>query len=356
MHKIKKTLRALGAAASIMFFTSYSDKQTIDSYHLESGVNISCFQKSDFSIREKQSIDKLVNDGYSSININIGYLQDDQVSSNIDPEPLFDSVHVSKLMDYAASRGLKIYLRPFINCKDNSSRKEILPKDPDKWFSDYDKILKTLLKNHPRDYDLYICSELDMLLLSFPGRFSQLVQNIKETGFDGKIIHSIIFNYDLDTNKISLLNNIPVDMIGIDFYVSMVHEDLDENHKFYEPKYYIDRIFDKSKKPVIFTELGYRSIVNGASMPLSHQDKGLAVDYGLQQALYENFIKALLSDNPSTEKNMGLFFWITDTPIYTDDIFLSSAYSQDGYSFFGKPAESAVKEYNKKRLFFKYRK
>lgn len=355
MKNILTTVKTLSLVSAIALFTSYVDKESMDKYHLESGVNISSSENKPFSDAEKNAIDKLAREGYSGININIGYFQENNTRSEIYPEPETNKKHLEDLIEYSTSKGLKIYLRPLINNNDNSSRKENIPADLDEWFSQYSKILKDITKKYSeKKFDLYLSSELDNLLLAHPERFEKLAYEIKELGFTGNLIHSIIFNYDLDTTKIKLLNNLPIDIIGIDFYVSMTNPKLNDDQKYHEYKYYLEKIFKTAKKPVIFTELGYRSIPDGNIMPWSHQQKNLPTDYKLQEKSYRNFLKALTSKEFNNDKNLGIYFWISDMNDYSSDILLPEDSRQDGYSFFNKPTEEVVKKFNKERLFFKY--
>lgn len=359
MHNRLNILKVLGLTSTLILFTSYVERESIETYHLESGVNITKISTQDksnaLSYTEKASLDTLVAQGYSGININIGYLQDNKFSGIISTEPEINLEYVKALIDYAESKNLKVYLRALINNRDGSFRKEIAPENPDEWFSQYSQILRKI-SNIPvkKKYDIYLGSELDELLLSHPKKFEELIKKLRTDGFNGKIIQSIIFNYDADTSKINVLNNLPIDIIGIDFYVSMMHKETSEKKRYYEPKYYITKIFDTSKKPVMFTELGYRSIEKGNINPWNYRNNDLSTDYSVQKRCFENFFKALLCKDFKNEKNLGIYFWITDNKSYDEDILLTKDSRQSGYSFFNKPAEDVVRKFNKERLFFKY--
>jgi hypothetical protein len=355
MKNILTTLKIACLTSTLLLFTSYVGKESTEKYNLESGINISSSTNNPFSEKEKQAIDKLARGGYSGININIKYLQKNNTSSEIYPEPEINKKHLEDLVNYSISKGLKIYLRPLINNEDGGSRSKNLPLNIDEWFTQYTSILEDLTKKYSdKNVNLYIGSELDSLLEIHSEKFEELAYDIKESGFTGNLLHSIIFNYDLDSAKINILNKLPIDIIGIDFYVSMENAQLAEQDKFYEAKYYLQNIFKWSKKPVISTELGYRSIPNGNIMPWSHQEKNLPSDYTIQKKSYDNFLKALLSKEFKNKKNLGVCFWISDTNNYTSDILLSKSERQDGYSFFNKSTEDVVKNFNKARLFSKY--
>jgi len=358
---LREIFTAVGVPCAIMLFTSYVDKTPIEKYDLKSGVNITLFedaqniQNDSLSKEEQKTIDKISNEGCSGININQQYYQDILSSSEIDSTSKFSDSHLEQILNYAQSKGLSAAIRPLLETRDEAPRNQIMPADVDGWFQDYSRILTKLCKIESSEkFDIYLGSELDELLVAHPEKFNELAQNIRNSGFKGRIIHSIIFNCNSDTSKILLLNKIPVDVIGIDFYVRMQNTELPDSMKFYETKYYLNEIFSKSEKPVLITELGYRSVRdNNGSMIFDYRFEGY-VDYDMQKKHYDNFIKALTSKEFINDKNLGVYFWITDYPSYVTDINLSKYHRQTGYSYFNKPAEEIVKKYNEDRIFIKY--
>lgn len=348
MRKIlNKILITTILISSIPLFTSYLDRKKFNEFNLDSGINLTCFKKINFDFSSISVINKILYNGFSSIVLNPIYFQDDLKSSNIIQHSQFDNKHLEDLIDHAESKNLEIILKPMINTYSGESRTKINPKNIDEWFNDYSRILFDLLelKNIHKVKSLIAGCELDDLLIKEPERFNNLANNLKEK-FHGDLGYSITFNSDEDLRKVRLLDKLNIDFIGIDFYVQMKNKDLADTLKFYEPLYYLNRITKYSAKPVIITELGYRSIKN-SNMMFNYRIKD-EIDANKQKQCYENFFKAII--NKKNKKIKGIYFWITDNDNYIKDIFFN--HSLIGYSIFDKPAENTLKEFNKKRFFF----
>jgi len=358
---IKQALLTAGLVSLMLTSVSYVNKKKIDSYHLKSGVNITCFEKQEFSSREESSIDRLIESGFSTIALNPIYFQDNIESSEIEQQSSFDEKHLDDLITYAQSRGLDVMLKPLINTKSDESRTQIMPQNIDEWFQNYNNILVSLAKLG-RKHDVYgmtIMCELDSLLIHYPKKFEETISKIKETGFNGKLTAAVVYHDESCNEKIEILNQLPIDFIGIDFYVSMLQSDLSKEEKFYEQLYYLEKIQSIAQKPLLIAEVGYRSVENGNKRPMyNYRIKGNK-DQEIQKESYENFIKAFTHKKLDKNKLEGIFFWITDSQhLYTHDILETPVQFgipwEIGYTPFNKPAEEVMKKYNKDRLWFKY--
>jgi len=342
---MRSILRKSLIAMLFPFLTSYIDKKDFDKYHIESGINLTCFKGKNFDEIDKKAIDRLIENGFYSVVANRVYFQDNLNSSNIFNTSNFSEKHLESLF---SSYNFNKTLRILINTKTDESRTLINPSDINLWYKYYYNIIKENLelanKNNIEKFD--IVSELDNLLISHPKLFKDLALNIKNI-YNKDIGISVTFTNDEDLKKIILLNDFPIDFIGLDFYVSMENDSLKD--KFFEPLYYLKRINEYSKKEIIIMELGYRSVNKGNKKPMFNYKIQDYKDDKIQKESYENFFKALLSKELGNNKIKGINLWVTDNNFYYEDILNSNS---TGYSIFNKEAENVIKKFNKDRLYY----
>ena len=210
---------------------------------------------------------------------------------------------------------------------------------------------------------MVIRTELDQILSRNPEHFNRLIDSIRARGYIGKMIYSAAFSSELDTAKITQMNRLKLDDDGVDLYTNL-HKQysrkigsrklIDNKGKIrdetyiinegpYEFMYYFDRIFAKTNRPVIFTEVGFRSIEHGNRWPYYNFDTAGACDYYVQDLCYKNWLEALKIASAHGYHIDGSIFWITDDADFVNSIFHADS---TGFSPFGKPAADALREYN----------
>jgi len=352
----------------------FGDTETRPINPIPVGINWTGWNKDRLETKDAKVIDKISADRYYDVAINPCYEQNSTVSSSIDSVPSMSYEYMRELVKDASSKNLNITIKPLINAKsqgsDQTSRSYFSPKNIDEWFEDYTRIYLNLYHNildsakaQSRDIDINIGTEIDSILYKYPERFDRLIDTLHSAGFQGRTTYSIEFASELDTSKIHLLNNIKVDYIGIDFYVSMHklyskkhdkrdvidaegniarQEDYVVDEGPYEVLYYFNKILASASKPVKFTEAGVRSIEHGHRWPnFDSRIKGNADNY-VQLKWYQNWVAALKLASSQRMDIIGTDFWITDNSDITEDIYHADS---TGYSYFRKPAEKAIKKY-----------
>ncbi len=328
--------------ASLFLFlisNSYVDKKELDKKYLNSGINLTCSEKVPFEDKEKKAINRLLEIGFSSIFVNPSYYQDSLNSNEINQNSRFDKKHLDDLIDYANDNHIRIWIKPLINTSDGFPRTKILPEDIEKWTNNYDNIILELTKTaiNKSVEGLIIGCEIDNILENYPFVFNNLISKIRRSGYEGKLGYSIGFSSLKDTEKIEILNELPLDFIGLDFYVSM------HNNDKYEVKNYFERIKNVSNKPLIITEFGYRSVEKGNKWPMFNYKLNGKKDEDVQNQSIKNFYDALLITNNIE----GVIIWVTDNSLYYKDVLEKNA--QLGYSPFNKKAQKNLIEFNQKR-------
>lgn len=336
------------SALSLLGISNYFINKEIKKYSVETGINLTSFGRQSFSIKEQQTLEKLAKDNYSTILLNPIYYQDKINSSKIDTLGNISKEYLEKIIDFAKNTEQKIILKPLINSFSEDSRTKFLPENQEEWFENYSKIILNLSKiaKEKQIFGLCIGCELDNLLEKYPLEFCKLISKIRVEGYKGNLIYATTFCEERDTNKIKILNNFDLDFIGIDFYVSMEKERKKRPYP-YEFAYYLDKINNVSKKPYLLTEMGYRSIKSGNKWPYFNYKINEREDFQLQKNSFEN---ALIASNLKKTKLKGIYFWATDRNSFVGDVIDPKP---TGYSYFKKPAEKIILDYNHKRKFLK---
>jgi hypothetical protein len=320
-----------------------------------------------FSAKDAKALDRIESDKYFAVSINPAYYQQSSISSVIDTLPSMSFEYMRQVKQYALSKHLNVIIKPLIDARSGSPRTYFSPKDIDRWFEDYTKIYLRLLENidSTKNIDMVVGTELDSILSKYPERFNRLIDTIKAAGYSGKIIYSAAFSSELDTVKILQMNDLKTDDNGIDFYVSMhkynskkydrrpiigpdgkiIQQEYAVNEGPYEFIYYFDKIFAATKKPVIFTEVGFRSVEHGNRWPFYDYLAQGAPDNAIQKTCYQNFLEALkLASNMRRYDIPTVYFWVTDNSDFWQSVFHADS---TGFSTFRKPAERAIYNYNK---------
>lgn len=342
---------------------SFINKKDLEKYHVQSGVNItkfaniSGFNEEKLSENDKKAFDKLKKLNFSYIVINDLYTQENLNSSKVTGTNYFNEKYLDEMIKQY-SNDFSFVLRHLLNSKDKQSRTRIMPNNIEKWSESYNKSVVDMTKKAKMlgIKDINIGSELDSLILTHPEVFESTITSIRDIGYTGSITIATVFSGDNSLQKVRILNNLPIDRIGIDFYVSAKNENLSDDKKFYEYKYYLDKILSESKKSVEICEIGFRSVKNGNRRPMFNYRLIDSTDMNVQFKAYEDFFKAI--NKLKSNKYYGTAIWITDTDFFSKDILKTHTnHSREawpiGYTPFNKPAERALKDYNQKRIFRK---
>lgn len=343
----------------LLYLTSISfvNKKNLEKYHMGSGVNITKINNYEFSKKDKLAIDKLENMNFSTLVINDIYYQKSINSSFIENTDFFNERYLGDFIRFSKNE-FSFVLRHLLNSRDKKSRTKIMPNNILEWSKNYDKSVSDLAKK--ADYldigEINIGSELDSLILNQPQVFESAIKAIKKTGYSGKISIATVFSGDNSIEKIKILNELDVDKIGIDFYVSAKNEKLSKENKFHEYLYYLKKIVDASDKPIEICEFGFRSVEDGNKSPMFNYKLKGNEDYKIQEESYKNFYKAL--EFISAFKISNINIWSQDTYDFRIDILDNPIMRSDGvwnigYSPFNKLAEKEIEKFNKKIRLYK---
>ncbi|MGD8539591.1 MAG: hypothetical protein PVI66_12825 [Candidatus Aminicenantes bacterium] len=232
--------------------------------------------------------------------------------------------------------GLKVMLKPHVDALSGDWRGTFKPEDSEVWFDNYTDMMMIFAKI-ARDDGVEIlsigCEFVELTSAEYTLDWRKLIQAIRNV-YDGPLVYAA--NWGREALQVEFWDDL--DFIGIDSYFELTNKtdpNLDELLAAWTPYLFqIESIHQTWHKPILLTEIGYRSI-DGANMrPWDWEIPG-ELDL-LEQALcYQAVIRAF------GEKSWlhGIYWWN-----WEPDISLGGPIDR-GYTPFGKPAEIILKEW-----------
>lgn len=303
------------------------------------------------SAASAQSLDEVVSTNANSVAITASYYMASGRSSDIyaDPQKTESLANVATAIDDAHARGLSVLLKPHVDAVDGTARTKLAPSDPAAWFADYKQILldNAELAEAKGVEMISLGTEIDGLTgAEYRGYWVDIINSVRAV-YSGKLTYAA--NWD-GAGQVSFWDKL--DVIGIDGYVPLSQATQGSLADFvagwtqvpidnyfntifegHSPVEYYHQLSLKTGKPVIFTELGYRSVDRAASNP---GDSGMAgrADAQEQVDLYNAFFH-VWSQQGDWFKGVYAWHWSPSatSPMPTD------------YQLEGKPAEAVVKQW-----------
>jgi hypothetical protein len=263
----------------------------------------------------KRSLDNLAATGANSVALIIPYYQSSITSIDLDrgwntptDEALIEAIK------YAHSKGLKVMLKIHPEVKTNEWRGLINPDDRAGWFGNYGNILEHYATLGQEQGAESLCLGAEMFKVTSPSSNSTNTENWHklidrvETKFSGSLTYSAQHTYPREAEEIEFWNRL--DFLGFAAYFALAPDDpnpsLDTLKAAWDKvnKEAISPLTDKWGKPVLLTEIGYRSMDNTHADPWDWGRDGSS-----NEAEQARNYEALLS-YWSTQPNMaGVYFW-----------------------------------------------
>ncbi len=232
--------------------------------------------------------------------------------------------------------GLKVMLKPHVDALSGDWRGTFQPEDPEVWFDNYTDMMMIYAKT-ARDEGVEIlsvgCEFVDLTTPENSLNWRTLIQTIGNV-YDGSLVYAA--NWGREALQVEFWDDL--DWIGIDSYFELTNNTnptLDELIAAWAPYLAeIESIHQAWHKPVLLTEIGYRSI-DGANMrPWDWEIPG-DLDLSEQALCYQAVIRAF--EDKSWFR--GVYWWN-----WEPDISLGGP-TDRGYTPYGKPAELILKEW-----------
>ena len=306
------------------------------------GLTLAGLSGTDFAQqRAGRLVESSADAGADWISVAPGWYQPAHDANRIRPDPSRTPPDddILRLIDRAHTAGLRVMLKPFVDSDDGVWRGDIRPADPAAWFAAY-----ASMTHHYAD--LAQGAGADLLCLGTDLGFSEgaltaewrtLIVDVRRR-FSGPLTYAASHAPSLGAGGYA---DVPfwddLDFIGVNAYFPLADRQISHAQLADAWNVWLEEIEgwrdDRNlDRPVIFTELGYRSAATAAAKPRAADPvKPHEIDPELQASLYTAFFGLPYR----RESLQGVFWWRWDP---------NAADAQDStFAPNGKPAESVLR-------------
>ena len=251
-------------------------------------------------------------------------------------------------VERAHNNGIKVCLKPMVNCRDgvwrayiNFADSDFAGKDPywDKWFESYGNFMKYYAELAEETGCEMLCIGCEMSGTERKeSHWRKLIAEIRNI-YSGKLIYNTNHGREEEVLWFDA-----VDYIGTSAYFPVAKaggassEDMQKTWQWVREKMY--KVYQKWQKKIVFIEIGCRSANGCAAMPWDFTHTELPHDEEEQA----NFFDSCLSVFADQEWFGGVFWWDWSTYIYDDK---ETAKKDNGFNIHLKKAEKVLKKWYK---------
>ncbi len=214
-----------------------------------------------------------------------------------------DAAHVRTLIRAARSRGLVVSLKPHIDLDTGEWRGYLDPANPEAWFASYRNFLFPWLDlAEAEGVDLFLVGTEFRSLSHRDSDWRDVIADCRAR-FSGRLTYAATYQ---EAFAIEFWRSL--DFLGVDFYETVAGvDDPDSAHIAARWEFYIQELEELAAlrgRPVLFTEIGYRSIDGAGRRPYDFETLG-TVDLDEQADLYRGALEA----TRDLEWFAGIFWW-----------------------------------------------
>lgn len=275
-------------------------------------------------------------------------------------------------VERAHARGVKVCLKPMVNCEDHIWRARIsfpegeAGRDPywDEWFDNYTDFMVYYAELAKECGCEMLCLGCEMCGTEHKEKhWRKLISRVREV-YDGKLMYNTNHDHEMVANWYDAIDIIgtsayyPVGAIfpgekgnenpgkvmvdGMEYPALVPCADKDVMIRHWE---YVagklEEVHKKWNKPIMFAEIGCRSAKNCASMPWDFRHTGLPHEEQEQADFYASCLEVFAKK----EWFSGIFWWDWSTYIYHTKL---EAMEDNGFNIHLKKAEAFLKDYYSK--------
>jgi hypothetical protein len=262
-------------------------------------------------------------------------------SSEVRPEPALTAADdaLRKAARTARSLGMQVVIKPHVDVLDGTFRGDIAPASRSRWWRDYTAMLRHYAELAQQEGAAML--EVGTELTSMSGDEQQWRALIAEVRarFAGELTFAA--NWIDGARAIAFWD--ALDAIGIDAYMPLVTDESDPSvarlAKTWEDRGYVAQLEELSRRhrrPLLFTELGYRSRLGTAAAPWEWSDAGGAVAQGPQARAYEAAFQ-VFAGRPWFR---GIYWWDWSAQGWNSEV------GDGSHRFAGKEAEAVVRAWH----------
>jgi hypothetical protein len=230
----------------------------------------------------------------------------------------------------ASSVGLAVALKPHVDVRNGARRGSIDPDDPERWFDSYRNVILPLadFAESVGAMHFVVGTELGGIL-RHEEQWTRTISLVRSR-FSGTIIYAASWD---EASVVPFWND--VDIVGIDAYFPVAHRtqagrfELLAGWQVWLNR--LEQLHRKTGKPIVCTEIGYRSLDGAGMAPYDFKIAGSA-DINEQADLYWAALEAL----GSADWIAGLYWWNVRPGGPLDRL-------NTDYTPLGKPAEEELR-------------
>ncbi len=307
-----------------------------------------CATAGEYQTKEaEKSLRRLKQDGVDYLCLAFFAWQDTFASTNIYFEYGYtptdeDIIHVIKK---AHQLGMKVCLKPVVNCKDGTWRAQItFPGGSQywaKWFDSYTRFLLHYAKLAEKYGCEMFCTGCEMNTMNQQSSYCRdMIAAVRDV-YSGVIMHNVNHGAEMEADWLDL-----VDVVGISGYYPVITEEdssKDTMVKLWkEKKKIVEATHNKYGKPVMFAEIGMRSEKGCAAYPWDcASERDMPADQQEQADFYASAMEVFW-DEPWFS---GFFWWDWPAIPYS----LRKVKKDKSFCIYGKLAEEVLKDWYTKK-------
>lgn len=304
-----------------------------------------CAKKGEFQSPEGiYSMERLHSNGLDWICITVNAYQETFASTMIFPLYQFSQTDEDVIfaINKARSLGMKVCLKPVVNCLDRAWRARInFPTEDtsywDKWFRSYTNFMTYYAELAEKTHCEMLCTGCEMAGMDMQtDRCRKLIENVRKI-YSGIIMHNVNHGDEL---RFSWLGD--VDIVGISaYYPVSTPEDRSREHMldmWKARKNILKKASDRYGKQIIFAEIGVRNERGCTQYPWDfHHRPEIPLDEQEQADFYDTAMEAFW-DEPWFA---GFFWWDWRAKLPSPE----KANLDRDFGIYMKKAESVLKKW-----------
>jgi hypothetical protein len=285
-----ENMKKFAFVALILIFSSNASIARAKVSDWQKGASIYPRSPSDFGSGDMEVLLKrIADDNAEYVTFIIPYYQGNHTSSVIFPgadTPTDDSIING--IEAAHDAGLAVMLKPHLDSDDTIWRANINPKNRDEWFTNYENML-THLATIGREYHVeQICIGTELISVASAKvnpentvRWQKIIADLRQI-FPGELTYSANWgpsgsSFANEKDHIGFWQDL--DYVGISAYFQLNTKD-NSVESLKAAWYQWDRadiypLAQKVQKPILFTEIGYRSSKNSLGTPYDFRKIGV---------------------------------------------------------------------------------
>ena len=290
------------------------------------------------------SMERLASNGLDWICIPVNCFQESYHSLHV--FSLFGRTQTDSEVEFAVrkakSLGLKVCLKPMVDCLDRSWRARINfpPENPEyweRWFASYTRFMLHYAALAERTGCEMLCTGCEMAGMDGQARRCvKMIEQVREV-YSGIIMHNINHGDEFRFPWLDV-----VDVIGISAYYPCTTADdnsLEQMNSVWSGvAEMLERVHDRYGKPVMFAEIGLRSIHGCAQYPWEFRYDPEEVPDEQEQA---DFYEAAMAATFDIPWFAGYFWWDWKAKLPPEE----KAHENHDFTIYGKKAEAVLKKW-----------